>query len=243
MAIAAVKHESRPSPSNKADVNAGRSAKSNVVIGTIAVLVLCCAAYVSFRPNRLPASVEDAQGAHGAIGRRAADEVRRLLGGRGTVVAISIDPKLAPTGEMQLRPFSEAIGREASLTLTATEILGAPVAAYGIPAPFPGRGLPADDFERLLEKHRAADAVVSFVGLPLLTPEQIQRLGSVKRPKLVITLLGFDREDVAAQLRQLFAAKLVDVAIVPRAAPATGKDTNPFDRHYEVITPLSVSRL
>lgn len=208
---------------------------SPLIAGCLVLLAGC---------QRMPDSTAEEQKAHQAVGQRLAIEVSQLINRQGRIVVVTADPKLTPTGEMQLKPFLEAIARTKGITIAAVETLGPPAAAPGAPAPLPGRGLPAADFERLLAQHAQVDALVSLVGSPLLTPEQLRRLTAGKLPPLVVTLVGFDREDIAPALKQQFQAKLVHLAVLPRTAPEPAqKKLSPFDRFYQVITAANAGAL
>ncbi len=206
-----------------------------IAVGLVAVLAGC---------QRMPDSTAEEQKAHQAVGQRLAMEVGQLIKREGRIVVITVDPKLNPTGELQLKPFLESIGRTKGITVAAVETLGKAANAPGETAPLPGRGLSAADFERILAKHSQADALVSLVGPPLLTPEQLRRLSAGKMPLVALTLVGFDREDIGPALKQLFQSRIVQLAVLPRTAPEPAhKKMGPFDRYYQIITAANSASL
>jgi hypothetical protein len=104
--------------------------------------------------------------------------------------------------------------------------------------------LSVDRFRSLLVQSGGDDAVVSFVGVPHLTREELQQL-PVDRPKIIAAL----NADVVL-LRELFQQGVVQVAITPSTThPPTEPQQPPqsprewFDRYFMVATLANAASL
>jgi hypothetical protein len=92
--------------------------------------------------------------------------------------------------------------------------------------------LPAAKLQDLLQKHATADCLVSFVGVPALTPEQIAQLPS-PRPKVVAAVV-FNPPSKA-----MFAGKVLYLAALPKS----GADQADADGQYQIVTPETADSL
>jgi hypothetical protein len=104
--------------------------------------------------------------------------------------------------------------------------------------------VPAGDFYELIKKTPKGSVIVSFMGPPLLSPEQRSRLGEVK-PAIVAFCSG--NLPRRLDLKDIFVQGLLHAAVVSRRYP-TG--TSPprdqqgwFDRSFVAITPVDLAAL
>jgi hypothetical protein len=97
--------------------------------------------------------------------------------------------------------------------------------------------VPAGDFYEILRRSTEKHVIVSLMGPPLLTDEQLDKLGAIK-PKVVAFCSGSIGGKVDLSL--LFKAKLVHAAVTCNANPqplADKKSTGEiaFNQFYQVI--------
>ncbi len=174
-----------------------------------------------------------------AVGAVLAEEVGRLLGGRGTVVVISRQaPTDGPNADRErIDAFASALKRRATLRLAATEWLPRPPLGtmdLGVVAPH--------QFVAALEKHPGANAFLVLAGLPPFSQPLAEKL-TVRSVKL-LAVCGY-----SADVRRWLESKALAVAIVPRfddppagtPAPKTAKDW--LDREYQLVTPETIGLL
>ena len=166
---------------------------------------------------------------HQGIGEVMAEETAKLLNGKGKVVVIIQDPKAAPVLQAQLKAFQRMIGRK-DILLADTVVVRAAQRKLG-----PGMGLSVDQFLTVLEKHRQADAIVSFIGTPAPADPKIVALGKIEGPKIIAETRN------RSNLKPLFRNQLLHAAIVPRfdfPAPGSKNPSTPrewFDLSYQVV--------
>jgi hypothetical protein len=164
-----------------------------------------------------------------ALGEVMATKLNEMAGGKGRlvlVVAESANNQSAAFGQTAAA-FRKALGK--SLRISVTETVAMP--ALLRPGAEP---LPADKLATLLQKYSDTDYLVSFVGVPVLTPEQISQLPS-RRPQ-VVAVVTF-----CPPTQAMFAQKVLCLAAVSKPEPdqaATGRPAQEmFDTLYQVVTP------
>jgi len=173
-----------------------------------------------------------------ALGQVLAEEAAKLLSGGGALTVITRDPATFqnPASALQIEGFYAEL-KKSKLTVAATNIIQQdPLRLVRVP--------PAA-FVDIMRKLGDSDVIVSFLGPPVLNDEQKARLGE-KKPRIVAVCSGWLPREV--DLKELFAEKLLHIAVVSRlqAAPTPPTSNNPrewFDHYYEVITPANLSEL
>jgi hypothetical protein len=173
---------------------------------------------------------------HEEIGRVLAHETATLLAHKGKIVIIALDEPTFPEIKAQLNAFKEAL-RPTGVTIKETYMLETDEKPkYGL-----GSGLSARRYVRIVNKNKSADAIVSFVGVPDLSDDDIKELK--KTPKFVAETRS------AEKLNKLFRKNMLHVAVVSRftfPAPVNGKPRTPrawFDKYFEVVTTENAKRL
>jgi hypothetical protein len=136
--------------------------------------------------------------------------------------------KKATVERVAIDAFCKALGND--ITVSGTEIVKTP-AARG-----PGSELlPAAKFAELLQKYSSADYLVSFVGVPHLTPGQIAQLPS-PRPRVVAVITQYP-----PPTRAMFEGQVLCLAAVPKLEvqnePVKGSAREIFDAQYQLVTP------
>ncbi|HUK81709.1 MAG TPA: hypothetical protein VLZ12_03665 [Verrucomicrobiae bacterium] len=167
-----------------------------------------------------------------------AQEISRLLGGRGDVVVLMWGPPSDdashPGGPPDVQAVCQALQR-AGLKV---------VAKHPVPPVKTGYDIvwTAEDYRAVLEQYTRVAALVSFVGTPRLSDSDIQGLPSA-RPKLIVVRLAKPETT-----RPLLEQGVVDAAILPQVEPPFAdrppKTTREwFDKYYLFVTPATVAKL
>jgi len=169
-----------------------------------------------------------------ALGEVMAGKTIELCGGKGTIVlVISESDKDKPTASGQtIAAFRKALGK--AVPVAAIESVKTPAMIMRGIEP-----LPAAKFAELLQKYSTADYLVSFVGVPLLTPDQIAQLPT-PRPQVVVAVVH------NAPARAMFAQKVICLAAIPKVASDVAAANSPqelFDAQYQLITPETAGLL
>lgn len=208
------------------------NAKSAGQLG-FAVAALACAAWMVWRSlDHRSINMNPYQ----SLGGVAAQEVGQLIGNQGNVVLVVTDPGGDPDPVMdaQVASFRGGLGK---VSLTATE----QIAMDGFVRMRTGGAMPVEHFERLRQKYPDADAVVLFLGCPMVAGDAAAQLKSWKA-KLVVVSAALPWYD------ELVRQGVVRLAIVPRtstdsdadASSSTGSSGSAagraeFDREYRIL--------
>ena len=175
-------------------------------------------------------------GLHKQVGVTLAEQTANLIGKKGRVVSIAIDPKDWPELKTQLAAFKTRLHQLGEFDLREYEMDTKDQPKYGV-----GSGLSGRRYIRTVKKNEKADVFVSFIGAPTLTDEEIAELGT--KPKLIVE----DRSPY--DLHRLFTNELLHVAVVSRfefPAPSVEKPKTPqqwFTKRFQIVTPQTMSSL
>jgi hypothetical protein len=163
------------------------------------------------------------------LGKVMAEKTIPLCEGKGGVVLI-----VSESDRDQSRPYGIAAeafrkGLGSALQVVATEFVPTPQVVTRETELFP-----AEKFTELLQKHAVADCLVSFIGVPALTPAQIAQLPS-PRPQVVVVIA----RNVPPKV--LFDKKVISLAALPKLGadqPLSGHTARElFEAQYQVVTP------
>jgi len=166
---------------------------------------------------------------HVAVGEILADETVRLLSRNATVVVVTMRPNDAPEIGVQLKAFERKLKAISAITIKDEIVLD----PGDNPKFRPGAGLSAKRLLKIARKHKDVDAIISFVGAPELTDDEISELKSF--PKFIAETHSPEK------LGKMFEKKILQLAIVPRFEfPAPGPqnpetDQQWFDRYFQII--------
>jgi len=211
--------------------------RDNKIISAGAGLVTLGAVGLLFFSTRgLPPSLDPKP--HEASGWIMAQEAVGLLKPGGWLAVIQRDTSTFkhPESDVQFESFAKAL-RQAKVPIGI-------VRAIQLDPLRPLEAPPGDFFE-LIRKSPPGCVIVSFLGPPLLGQEQRRQLGQLG-PKIIAFCPGALPEQI--DLRVLFDAKLLEVAIVSRRDPpplaARPSDlAGWFDLYYQKVTAANVARL
>jgi len=208
-----------------------------VLIGAVLAMIVSGVMLYKFytKPNSADGA---AQSLFQAYSQVTAQEISRLLGGRGDVVVLiwgpPSDDASNPEGLPDVRAISAALQKD-GLHVLAKE---------SVPPVRSGHGLvwTAENYRSVQEHYPQAAALVSFVGSPQLSAEDIRALPS-PRPKLVVVRLA-EVETAKPLLQQ----GVLDGAVLPQTGappsnhqPKTAREW--FDKYYLFATPANVGQL
>jgi hypothetical protein len=196
-----------------------------VILGACASLLFT----LSWRPPRVNPD------APVAVGEVLAAEALKALqpGARLTVITRDTAAFKHPETDLLFRSFSRAI-RKGGGTVAAVQALQVdPLRPVDVP---PG------DFYEWIRKSPPGSVIVSLMGPPLLTPDQVAQLGNVKTDIIAFCPGALSQR---VDLRLLFEAHLLRMVVVSRldVPPSSRSPRGPagwFDRLYVKLTAANV---
>src|SRR5258706_6760041 len=212
----------------------GESKKRVVIITSLLLVIVGAGVWIYFTEFAGP-SLNEAL--HTGVGVVMADETAALLGKRGQIVIVAMDTSKAPELKPQIEAFLRQLKKNSAITVKEQVTLDTEGKSnYGA-----GMGLSSRRFLRLVKKQATVDAIVSFVGAPRMSDEEIAQLGTI--PKFIPECRSPDK------IKRLFEKDVMHVAIVSRFEfPAPGKHSprKPsqwFEKRYQVVTKKNSSDL
>ena len=173
---------------------------------------------------------------HVALGRVMAEEALKLRSPGGRILLVCRDTIRfrSPASVAQLRGFHSALKANGAAVASTNSLKIDPLRLMSVP------GL---DYLHILKAASEADVVVSFLGPPVLNPDQLARL-SEKRPRVVAVCSG--AMPMQVNLKRIFDEKLLHVAVISRPdittnAPPSDTPRGWFDHLYSLVTPANLS--
>jgi hypothetical protein len=163
-----------------------------------------------------------------SLGEVMGSKLNELAGGKGSIVLVIGDKKTNPEALVEaLSEFRNALNKSIQVTATETVTISPTLLQVG------DEPLSADHFMELLQKYPDADYLVSFAGLPVLSPAQIGRLPS-HRPQVVeVVVFG-------APTKAMVDGKIVSLLALPKRVPNQSTEGLPvrevFDVYYQMVT-------
>jgi hypothetical protein len=193
------------------DALAGTICLASLVVATLAVWN---------RPPKTDSAV------YSQVGKTLAQQALAVLppGGRIVIIARDLQVYRQPAMEIALKEFRNAVGRTAEIDTHSVQV-----------DPLRPVEVPPGDFYEAIRRAKTNDVIVSFLGPPILEPEQQEKLTGNKR-KIVALCTGNMAEQ--ADLSDLARRGLLHAAIVNRRLDGdTNKSATPFsfDQLYQVI--------
>jgi hypothetical protein len=211
------------SPSNK-----------NILLATLSVLAIASSAtWIYYRQFKAPGHNVSL---HQRVGEVMAEQTAKIVGRKGKVVLLTIPTATEPELQTQLDAFRRTLKKLGSYELKERELNTKDQPKYGV-----GAGLSGRRYVRTAKKEEKADALVSFVGAPQLSDDEVAELA--KAPKFIAESRSPDH------LPRLFEKHLIEVAVVSRfvfPAPGPRKAKTPqqmFDKRYQIIAADAVATI
>src|SRR5262245_29557285 len=196
------------------------------VTGVASVAVIVAAGtWIYFKEYKAP---EHNVALHQTVGEIMAGETARVIGNKGKIVLVTIPTDGEPELKTQLDAFKQTLKKSGAIEIKEYELETKDQPKYGV-----GAGLSGRRFVRIVNKNQNADAIVSFVGAPKLSAEDLAQLGKV--PKFIAEARSPNH------LSKLFEKKLLAVAVVYRfrfPAPVQGNPRTArewFDKRFQVV--------
>ena len=197
-----------------------------IVIGAVLALILSgVMIFKFFKAPSLPDSAT--QNLFQAYTEVTAQEISHMLGGHGDVVVLiwgsPSDDAGTPGGSPDVRAITAALQKDGLHIVAKSSV---PPVRVGHDVAWT-----ADNFRSVLDQYPQVAALISFVGSPQLSAENIRGLPAT-RPKLFVVRLA---EPETAQ--PLLEQGVLDGAVLPQDQPPTGggppKTTREtFDKYY-----------
>lgn len=168
------------------------------------------------------------------LGKIMAGKTRELCKDQGKVVLVisENDRGNSTPFDLAYEAFRKSLGD--TVQVACTEIVKTPkVLMRGEDA------LTAEKFVELLQKNSSADFLVSFIGVPLLTPQQIAQLPS-PRPRVVEVIVLTPPTKTMLAGNTVCLAALFKVGSMP---PPGGSTQELFDAQYQLVSPEAAGLL
>ena len=165
---------------------------------------------------------------HRRVGEIMAEQTALQVGPKGHLVLLTIPLGAEPELRTQLEAFRRALRKLGDYDIKEHEFDPKDQPKYAL-----GTGLSGRRFARAVKNNPKADAIVSFVGAPRLSEEDLAALTKV--PKFIAESRSPDH------LPKLFEKRLIQVAVVSRfvfPAPGPRKPKTSqqwFDKRYQII--------
>ena len=173
---------------------------------------------------------------HEHVGEVLALETAKLIHSNGQVVVVTMDSSKMPELKVQMRRFEKVLKK-----LGTIRIKELPMDTEDKPQYRTGAGLSSRRFLRIVKKSAGADAIVSFIGAPRMSEDEIGQVE--KAPKFIAECRSPDK------IKRLFDKRILQLAVVNRfdyPAPIKHNPKTPkqwFDKYYQVVTAENASDL
>lgn len=166
---------------------------------------------------------------HQRVGEVMAEQTARILGRTGRILLITIPVGGQPELQTQLKAFRSTLKQLGDFHLKEHELDTKDQPKYGI-----GTGLSGRRFVRTVKNNPDTDVLVSFVGAPNLSDEEVAELKHL--PKFIAESRSTDH------LPKLFEKQIIQVAVVSRfvfPAPGPLSPKTPqewFDKRFQIVS-------
>jgi len=173
---------------------------------------------------------------HERVGEVLAQQTAKLIHSNGQVVVVTMDASKAPELKAQMQVFEKTLKKFGRISIKEL-----PMDTEDKPQYRTGAGLSSRRFLRIVKKSAGADAIVSFIGAPRMTEDELAQVE--KAPKFVAECRSPDK------IRKLFEKKILQVAVVNRFDYPAPIKHNPktakqwFEKYYQVVTAEDASDL
>src|SRR6266481_902451 len=150
-----------------------QNAKNSLLIAGSLVAIMLSGLWIYYREFRAPKHNVQL---HRRIGEIMAEQTAQLIGAKGNLVLITIPSAGEPELKTQLEAFRQKLQKLGDYEIKEHELDPKDQAKYAL-----GSGLSGRRFVRTVKNNPKADAIISFVGAPKLSDEEIAEL--TKPPK------------------------------------------------------------
>ena len=210
------------------------SKTKNALVATLSLLVITgSAAWIYYREFKAPK--HDVR-LHQRVGEVMAEQTARAVGPKGRLVLITIPTGNEPELRTQLEAFRRKLKKLGDYEIKEHELDTKDQPKYGV-----GAGLSGRRFVRTVKNNPKADGIVSFVGAPKVSQEELGEITKV--PKFIAETRSPDH------LPTLFEKHLIEVAVAYRfvfPAPGPRKPRTAqewFEKRYQIIAADSAASI
>jgi len=173
-------------------------------------------------------------GAHAAMGQVLGQEALKLRGSGGRILVLARDTAVDRNvcSDAQWKSFKRTIKHSGASISSATFVRLNPIRLIAAPT---------GDFFTLIKKSSENDVIVSFIGPPVLSDEQVAQLGE-QRPRIVAVCSGWTPRQV--NLRRIFEQHLLSSAIISRQdSTRSTAASSEFKDSFGLVTTANLSEL
>lgn len=207
--------------------------KNGLLIAGSLLAITLSALWIYYREFKAP---KHNVALHRRIGEIMAEQTVKLVGPKGSLVLVTISTASEPELKTQLEAFRQKLKKMGDYEIKEHELDTKDQAKYAL-----GSGLSGRRFVRTVKNNPKADGIVSFVGAPRISDEELAELTKV--PKFVAESRSPDH------LPKLFDKQIIQVAVVSRFVfpapgprePKTAQEW--FDKRYQVIVADNVKTI
>src|SRR5258706_442442 len=174
--------------------------------------------------------------AHEALGQMLAQEAIKLRGSGGRIAVLARDGAVHknPCVDAQYAAFQRTLKRSGASIASVKFFRLNPIRLVAVPP---------NDFFQIIQKSTPNDVIVSFIGPPVLSDEQIGGLGE-QRAQIIAVCSGWTPRQV--NLRRIFEQGLLSTAIISRpdaSALAAANAEETFKQNFALVTAANISEL
>ncbi len=206
----------------------------NILLAVVSLLAIAASsAWIYYYQFKAP---KHDVGLHQRIGEIMAEQTAKVIGTKGRLVLVTIPTGPEPELRTQLDAFRRRLKALGDYDLKEHELDTKDQAKYSL-----GAGLSGRRFVRTVKNNPKADGIVSFIGAPRLSDDELTGLSKV--PKFIAETRSPDH------LPKLFQKQIIQVAIVSRfvfPAPDARPPKTPqqwFDKRYQIVTADTVKAI
>ena len=203
-----------------------------LLVGSLCALAIAASLY--FLVHKPTEKAEKAAtDASEALGRRAAEEVASLVGNKGEIAVYSLElgEGQAPTFVAQMEIFAKTLKKHGVKVGVTKRLPG------GLNALVLGPRLSAEAYIALLGQAPSAGAIVSFVGPPEVSPDELLKLQAGHPPLVIVDTFGVLKGPTLPSMVESKAVALAIVALNAQDAEKVKDQPALFDRYYRILRP------
>jgi hypothetical protein len=165
-----------------------------------------------------------------------ANETIKAVGDQGKIVALVVETATykVPSVDAQWKAFQQRLNSQSHIQIVAVRKFRMNAMAfagmYQDQLFEPSIGLTPEQFDSVVDENPGVNAIVSFIGVPPFSPEEIDSF-KAKGIKLLIV----SSQD--AWLGDMLQKGVVQLAVVPKADGLRDQKVRTFENTYDIFTP------
>ncbi len=202
------------------------------------IIAACCvaistSAFFILRGREAPAQ---SSALHRLVGEVMAEQTAKLAGRKGQIVCITVRTSANPGLEIQLAAFRKRLRQLGDYQLSEEKVDPKGRLNYGL-----GKGISGSRFVKTVNKNPKADVIVSFIGAPGLSDQEISELKKMPR---FIAEAGSPKHLPVLFQKGILQAAVVSRFVYPSPGPHTPRTPAEWvDSRYQIIGPEAAQLL